>query len=79
MGICQETRSESFIWSRIMKDGNIMVADIYTSICGRGSWCVENPLLYAFWNTSIPIKIIFFSSLVYHNKNLTWENLQKQN
>lgn len=60
-----------------MRAGNIMVSDIYYNLYGTEAQYVENPILYAFWKTNTPIKIILFSWLVYHNNNLTWENLQK--
>lgn len=31
------------------------------------------------WKTSCSLRIIIFVSLVFHNKNLTWDNLQKRN
>eukprot|EP00253_Pinus_taeda_P001784 PITA_01784 len=31
------------------------------------------------WKSGFPLKMIIFSWLVFHNKNLTWENLRKRN
>ena len=58
-----------------MKYGNIIVSDTYLSLCIEDAQQGNKYVLYTFWKTKIPIKIILFSWLVFHNKNLTWENL----
>lgn len=69
---------DKMVWAGKMKAGNIRVADVYIALCGRDDNNMENLILIALWKNHIPIKILYFSCLVYHNKNLMWENLQKR-
>lgn len=58
---------------------NIVVSDTYQILTEKVFIKEENHILYAFWKTKALNKIIIFSWLVYHNRNLVWENLQKRN
>lgn len=55
-----------------------MVVDAYNTLSDREVQHLEISDFYKYWKTNIPIKIILFFWLVCHNKNLTWENLQKR-
>ena len=76
--ICHVGQRDNLVWSMKMKTGNIIVVDTYNFLSSREAQQGEHPVLYAFCRTKIPIKNILFSWLVYHNKNLTWENLHKR-
>jgi len=62
-----------------MQSDNIVVKNIFQTLTKISVRREENHTLYAFWKTKARIKVIIFSWLVYHNKNLVWENLQKGN
>eukprot|EP00253_Pinus_taeda_P024937 PITA_24937 len=55
------------------------VKDIYTDLIKSktpSSFSLYPPIL---WKSGCPLKMILFSWLVFHNKNLSWENLRKRN
>lgn len=79
LGICREDQRAKMVWAGKMKDGNICVADVYSIFCNKNDINMEDPILKALRGNHIPIKIICFAWLVYQNKNLAWENLQRKN
>ena len=77
VGLCREVHHDRLIWYEKMKSANVVVAYIYDKLCEVEGGYVVNPMLYDSWKCHVPCKIIFFTWLVFHNKNLTWENLRK--
>lgn len=62
-----------------MKADNIMVVDAYNILRCLNDNQQEVGWFSKLWNTHIPTKNTIFLWLVWRNKNLTWENLQKRN
>lgn len=64
-----------------IKEGksNILVKDIYISMNGNLIDASRRIFPKSFWKVGSPLKIILFASLVFHDRNLTWNNLQKKN
>lgn len=62
------------------KKGNplVLVRDIYLSLIELHKGTPLNIFPPSLWKTNCPLKVILFSWLVFHNKNLTWTNLQKR-
>lgn len=57
---------------------NIQVKDIYLALLNQLRDPSRNTFPFALWKVCFPTKIILFSWLVYHNRNLTWNNLQRR-
>lgn len=57
----------------------VQAMHIYLQILLSESISSGNIFPPVFWKTRCPLKIIIFSWLVFHDQNLTWENLQKRN
>lgn len=78
-GIYKREEEDDIVWQG--RDGkiNVLVKDIYLSIIEEQFSYADNIYPFTFWKYGCPYKSILLSWLVYHNKNLTWENLQKRN
>jgi len=78
-GICRSEGKDYLTWRGIKRWDDLKVKDIYLVLTKT----IPLPFQYIFpmslWKTVVPNKIIHFSWLVFHNKILTWENLQKRN
>lgn len=78
IGICRTGSWDYLTWKGKRRTNSIGVADTYLSLSrippSQSSWQFPTAL----WKIGIPRKIIIFSWLVVHNKNLIWENLQKR-
>lgn len=77
--ICSGDEGDQIGWLGRMKRDDLSIADYWKSIC-----CIDHNIFevwwfYKLWKTKFPIKIILFIWLVWTNKNLTWENIQKRN
>lgn len=64
-----------------IKEGksNVQVKDIYLSMIANHMDVSRCIFPVSFWKTGVPLKITLFAWLVFHDKNLTWNNLQKRN
>lgn len=56
----------------------VLVRDIYLSLIELQIGSSQIIFPPSLWKVSCSLKIILFSWLVFHNKNLTWTNLQKR-
>lgn len=82
LGSCEFHRSGSadpLIWTVPNAKLSVRVKDIYSDIINLK--VSHSSFIYPlmFWKSGCPLKLIFFSWLVFHNKNLTWKNLRKRN
>ena len=78
-GIFRSEEEDKLIWKGCMGRSSIYVKDIYIQLQLDNSNLPNIIFSISFWKLSCPIKIILFTWLVFHNKNLTWDNLQKRN
>jgi len=78
-GLYREATSESINWNGKMSENNIVVADAYYQLCFLQTNHPGDGWFAKFWSPLLPIKNIIFLWLIWRNKNLTWENLQKRN
>lgn len=65
--------------SRYSKGMNsIRVKDVYQSLIRKKQSSCNTSFPCIFWKSGCPSKMVFFSWLLFHNKNLSWENLKKR-
>lgn len=57
---------------------SICVKDIYRLLLSEGRQQCINAFPITFWISGCQSKMVFFAWIIYHNKNLTWENLKKR-
>ena len=57
----------------------IYVEHIYQHLLISDSVQMDHIFPTSLWETACPLQIIIYVWLVFHNENLTWENLQKRN
>lgn len=64
-----------------IKEGksNVLVKDIYLSMMENFMDDSRRIFPKSFWKTGVPLKITLFAWLAFHDRNLTWTNLQKRN
>lgn len=79
LGIYQSESQDKILSTRKMAADNITMAHTYSTLCNLDARQGEHQVLYAFWKTKIPSKIIIFTWLVYHNKNLIGRIWRKYN
>lgn len=77
-GIYKTEDSDSIVWQVKKGRSNVLVRDIYLSMIEQRRETSQKLFPYSLWKAGCPLKITLFSWLVYHNKNLTWANLQKK-
>lgn len=77
-GIHRFGNSDQLKWTVSGFRRPVTVREIYIQLCiGRCPYFLPSyPSI--FWKASCPPKFIYFSWLVFYNKNLTWENLRKR-
>jgi len=78
-GIYKTEFRDCIEWQTKKGSPNILVRDIFLSLLEQQRESSWNFFPFSLWKSSYPIKIILFSWLIYHNKNLTWNNSQKRN
>lgn len=78
IGFCLTEAYDFLTWKGKRGKDNICVKDIYSSLTRSQLSLSDHIFPLSLWKTGAPNKIIIFSWLVYHNKNLTWDNLQKR-
>lgn len=78
IGIKKTGSYDELIWSKQNSSIPIRVKDLYEA--ASSSLQVQpSPIFpYKFWKVSFPLKAILFSWLVFFNRNLTWEVLQRK-
>lgn len=80
MGIFRSEAEDKLIWKGYRGRSTVYVNDIYRQLHQLSS--IQQDIIFPtiFWKTGCcPHKIIIFAWLVFYNKNLTWDNLQKKN
>lgn len=77
--ICRMEENDSLTWRGKREGIEVQVKDIYSTLVKGIPSPFRNIFLMSLWKIGAPYKMIYFSWLVFHNKNLTWENLQKRN
>lgn len=77
-GIYRSSKWDFLIWKGLGGTTSIQAKQIYLQLLHTASDPPDNIFPTVFWKTGCPIKIIIFAWLAYYNRNLTWENLQKQ-
>jgi len=77
-GIYKTKDRDRIEWQAKKGSPNILVRDIYLSLLEKQRESPWNIFPFPLWKVSCPFKIILFPWLVYYNKNLAWNNLQKR-
>lgn len=77
-GFFRSSSHDFLTWRISDNSGSIYVKDIYWMLLSEGfsQQLVVFPV--TFWKSGCQTKMIYFAWLIYHNKNLTWENLMKR-
>lgn len=77
-GICNSDGKDQLSWRGVKCQDELKVKEIYLVLARS----MVSPFQYTFpislWKIGVLYKIIHFSWLVFHNKILAWENLQKR-
>eukprot|EP00253_Pinus_taeda_P035371 PITA_35371 len=69
---------DHLIWTVCKNRRPVSIRDIYTHMISYRSPNSQSTFPYVFWKARCPLKYIHFAWLVFHNKNLTWDNLRKR-
>lgn len=77
-GIFRTTKHDYLIWRNSDGVESINVRDIYRLLISDSRQQSISSFPSIFWKTGCQSKMVFFSWLTFHNKNLTWENLKKR-
>lgn len=78
-GIFQSEAEDKLIWKGYGGRSTVYVKDIYLQLQYMSPIHQANIFPTPFWKTGCPLKTIIFAWLVFQNKTLTWDNLQKRN
>lgn len=78
-GIFRTEEVDQIIWKGYKGRSSVYVKDIYNLLQLDKSNPPDIIFPLTFWKLCFPIKVILFAWLVFHNKDLTWDNLQKRN
>jgi len=78
-GFHRSMPEDFLIWKVPKANAQVCVKDIYTNLIELKAMHSSPKFPSAFWKTGCPPKLIYFSWLVFHNRNLSWENLKKRN
>eukprot|EP00253_Pinus_taeda_P027689 PITA_27689 len=76
-GLYRLSARDCLIWKGLNGASAVYAKHIYLQILLSESDTCDNIFPPAFWKSGCPLKIIIFGWLVFHDRNLTWENLQK--
>eukprot|EP00253_Pinus_taeda_P006246 PITA_06246 len=68
---------DELVWSLPRAANPIRVKDIYTTLLLMEAQPTLPFFPLSFWKAPCPLKMILFSWLLFHNRNLSWDNLQK--
>eukprot|EP00253_Pinus_taeda_P010868 PITA_10868 len=77
-GIHRYGTTDQLKWSVCGFRRPVTVRDIYSHLCIDRFPYFPPSFPYIFWKATCPPKFIYFSWLVFYNKNLSWENLRKR-
>lgn len=78
-GFHRNEEGYKLIWNGIKGRSMVIVKEIYFQL-DLVNFDFHNSIFpITFWKAVCSTKIILFTWLVFHNKNLTWDNLQKRN
>jgi len=76
-GIYRSLEDDVLIWKDTKGIVPVRVKDIYSNLIRLNTALTSSIFPIIFWKSGCPSKTIYFSWLVFHNKNLSWDNLQK--
>ena len=78
LGICTSVEGDRITWCGSKKMDGLSVRGIYSSLILKKQWLHSDRWFKKIWRINVQIKLIIFMWLVWRNKNLTWNNLQKR-
>jgi len=78
-GFHRSGTTDYLVWSAPNTNLAVQVKDIYSNLISLKALSCNSIFPLLLWKLGCPPKSIFFSWLVFYNKNLTWENLRKRN
>eukprot|EP00253_Pinus_taeda_P023722 PITA_23722 len=76
-GITRYGSHDSLRWSS-GSSTSILVKDVYTDLFQSTAPAHAQLFPSPLWKTGCPPRMTFFAWLLFHNRNLTWDNLQKR-
>eukprot|EP00253_Pinus_taeda_P036565 PITA_36565 len=77
-GFHRHGNADQLIWSVSNARRPVRVRDIYLDMILSKIPPSRESFPVVFWKAGCPLKYIHFAWLVFHNKNLTWDNLRKR-
>lgn len=77
-GIFRSENQDGLMWKSSKAMSVVQVKDVYRDVIGLKPSLLRPSFPPIFWKSGFPSKMIFFSWLSFHNRNLSWENLRKR-
>eukprot|EP00253_Pinus_taeda_P012614 PITA_12614 len=77
-GVARCGSSDHLRWSSSGSSATILVKDVYSDLIHSMAPAPAPFFPTSLWKTGCPPRMIFFAWLLFNNRNLTWDNLQKR-
>lgn len=77
-GIFRLKDHDSLTWRNSKVLYQVQVKDVYKDLIRKAPSLLNPPFPSILWKTGCPLKMILFSWLAFHNRNLTWDTLRKR-
>ena len=77
-GLSYERAGDTLTWAGDIKNGNLIVKQVYFNITLFDTFSNMNMGFAEFWKRKIPTKILLFGWLVWRERILTWDMLRRK-
>eukprot|EP00253_Pinus_taeda_P022450 PITA_22450 len=77
-GIFRSAEQDCLMWRNAKGMSSIHVKDVYQDLIGLKQSQLRPSFPHIFWKSSCPTKMVLFTWLSFHNRNLSWENIRKR-
>lgn len=77
-GILQSDTKDILVWGLKRSNQSTNVKSIYADLISVTEGSSQSQFPTCFWKAACPLKMILFSWLLFWNKNITWEVLQRK-
>lgn len=78
LAIRRSGTKDALAWNLPRAPSPVCVKDIYAALSLKPVLTVQPIFPFPLWKAACPLKMILFSWLLFQNKNLSWEMLQKR-
>lgn len=78
LAIRRSGTSDVLAWNLPDAPSLVRVKDIYAALSQKSAHSLKPMFPFPFWKAACPLKMVLFSWLLFQNRNLSWENLQKR-